>query len=125
MTGTRLIAIVEDDDSLREALAGLMDCLGHSAVTFASAEAFLAADLVPDCVVSDINLPGISGLELKQALDAAGRTAPVILITARPEAAALKQEEIGGVLCVLQKPFTLTTMVDCLEVAFSAPKKPA
>lgn len=120
MPNPALIAIVEDDDSLREAVAGLAESMGYEAVAFASAEAFLEADIAPACIVTDITLPGISGIELKQALDAAGRTAPVIMITARPEEAVLERARTSGALCVLRKPFTPAALVDCLERALKA-----
>lgn len=119
MPNPPLIAIIEDDDSLREAVAGLVESMGHAAVAFASAEAFLDADVTPTCIVTDITLPGISGIELKQALDAAGRTTPVIMITARPEEAVLERARASGALCVLRKPFTPAALVDCLDRALA------
>lgn len=120
MPNPPLIAIVEDDDSLREAVAGLAESMGHAALGFASAEAFLEADIAPDCIVTDITLPGLSGIELKQALDAAGGGVPVIMITARPEEAILERARASGALCVLRKPFTPAALIDCLERALSA-----
>lgn len=114
------IAIIEDDDSLREAVAGLVESMGHEAAAFASAEAFLEAGITPSCIVTDITLPGISGIELKQALDAAGSTVPVIMITARPEETVLERARASGALCVLRKPFTPAALVDCLERALGA-----
>ncbi len=114
-----LIAIIEDDDSLREAVAGLVESMGHEAVAFGSAETFLEADVTPDCIITDITLPGLSGIALKESLDAAGRTAPVIMITARPEEAVLERARASGALCVLRKPFTPTALVDCLERALT------
>lgn len=120
-----LIAIIEDDDSLRDAVAGLVESMGHRAVAFADAESFLSADVAPDCVVTDITLPGASGLELKQALDARGRDAPVIMITARSEEVVLNKARASGALCVLRKPFTPTALIDCLERALARRATPA
>jgi FixJ family two-component response regulator len=114
-----LIAIVEDDDSLREAVAGLAESMGHEAVGFASAEAFLEAGINPACIITDITLPGLSGIELKQALDAAGGMVPVIIITARLEEAVLEKARASGALCVLRKPFTPAALIDCLERALA------
>lgn len=119
MPNPPLIAIIEDDDSLREAVAGLVESMGHEAAAFASAEAYLAAGLSPACVVTDITLPGLSGIDLKAELDAAGAIAPVIMITARPEAAVLERARASGALCVLRKPFTPDALIDCLERALS------
>lgn len=119
MSQPPLIAIVEDDDSLREAVVGLIESLGHEARGFASAEAFLEAGIGPDCIVTDITMAGMSGIELKHALDAAGGLAPVIMITARPEEALLERARASGALCVLRKPFTPESLIDCLERALA------
>lgn len=114
-----LIAIVEDDDSLREAVVGLVESMGHRAMGFADAESFLDAGITPDCLITDITLPGASGLELKQTLDTRGRTEPVIMITARAESVVLDKARASGALCVLRKPFTPTTLIECLDRALS------
>jgi FixJ family two-component response regulator len=117
-----LIAIVEDDESLRESLVGLVRSLGYRASSFASADLFLAAgeEASCDCIITDIQMPGTSGIELKQRLTAAGCTAPVIMITARTEAALHDRARASGAVCLLQKPFAAEALVSCLETALAA-----
>lgn len=99
-----MIAIVEDDESLRPALVDLVRSLGYDAVGFTTAESFLAGDIAARaaCLLSDYQLPGLSGLDLVARL---GRRLPVILITARTEAGIAAMAAQLGVLDVLQKPF--------------------
>jgi FixJ family two-component response regulator len=101
-----VVAIVDDDASLRRALARLLRTVGWQAVTFASAEAFLQADLQkpPDCLVLDLWLPGMSGMELLEHLRTLGSTLPVILITGRDDVQMrLRAVPMGAVAC-LRKP---------------------
>ena len=82
-----LISVVDDDESMREALRGLMKSLGYTAEAFASAEEFLSSLQVPltSCLIADVQMPGMSGLELHRHLVASGKTIPTILITAYPD----------------------------------------
>ena len=116
-----LISIVDDDDSLREALVGLVRSLGYRAGGYATAEAFLdAADAVDSAViVTDIQMPGLSGIELKDRLVAQGRAAPVIMITARTEPGLRERAFASGAFCVLKKPFMAEALIDCLERALA------
>jgi FixJ family two-component response regulator len=114
-----LISIIDDDISLRTALVGLVRSLGYRAASFASAEEFLgAADAkASDCIVTDIQMPGLSGIELKARLAADGSTAPVIMITARTEPDLWARASASGAVCVLQKPFAAEALIACLEKA--------
>ena len=113
----RRISIVEDDESLRAALVGLVRSLGYSAEGFASAEDYLAGDDGSDCVVADIQLPGLSGIALAERLRASGNAVPVIMITARTEP-RLEQSALDcGAICLLRKPFDVEALVDVLERA--------
>lgn len=116
-----LISIIDDDDSLRSALVGLVRSLGYRASGFANAEEFLAAgDAVKcDAIVTDIQMPGLSGIELKERLNAEGCSAPVIMITARSEAGVQERAMASGALCVLKKPFAAEALIDCLERALA------
>jgi CheY-like chemotaxis protein len=82
-----VISIVDDDESVREATTGLVRSFGYVVATFASAEEFLQSDRVRDtsCLISDIQMPGLSGFELQDRLNAAGHRVPIIFITAFPE----------------------------------------
>jgi FixJ family two-component response regulator len=103
-----IIAVVDDDDSVRSALGQLLRAAEYEALTFGSAEELLASldGQRVDCLIADINLPGMSGVALVQALAAAGRSIPTVLITARDDATTL--ELIRRVYAVphLRKPFS-------------------
>lgn len=114
-----LIAIIDDDDSFREAMEGLIRSLGYEAVGYSSAEAFLdtPSDHKVDCVVSDIQMPGMSGIEMKQQLNNAGFEAPVIFVTAHTDRSLNQRvEDCGGIL-LLRKPFDAQVLVDGLGLA--------
>ncbi|GAM99982.1 DNA-binding response regulator, LuxR family [alpha proteobacterium U9-1i] len=118
----KLISIIDDDDSLRVALVGLVRSLGYRASGFSSAEEFLAAGggAGSACVVTDIQMPGLSGIELKQRLVEGGCHAPVIMITARNEADLHERARASGAHCVLKKPFAPDALIDCLERALAS-----
>jgi len=82
-----MISIVDDDRSLREATKGLVRSFGYGADAFASAEEFLQSDRVNDtsCLILDVNMPGLSGIDLQKQLIAQGNRMPIIFITAAPE----------------------------------------
>ncbi|MEC9343687.1 MAG: response regulator [Pseudomonadota bacterium] len=117
MSAGSLIAIIDDDSSFRVAIEGLVRSLGHRALCFSSAEDFLNSSKRPDCIVTDIQMPGLSGIELKQELDSRGDTVPVIITTARTEPALIAKARQSGAHCVLQKPFESETFIKCLDGA--------
>lgn len=114
-----LIAIVEDDDSLRPALIGLVRSMGYDGEGFGSAEAFLDGDVASRarCLVTDWQLPGISGLDLAARLRDA---MPVILITARTERTIAERATASGVLCLLRKPFEGDELAGCIRRALDS-----
>ena len=114
-----LIAIVEDDDSLRPALDGLVRSLGYSSEVFPTAEAFLSSDASKraNCVVSDFQLPGMNGIELAAKLL---ELIPVIIITARTESALDVAARENGVICLLRKPFEADDFASCIRSALNA-----
>lgn len=122
MSPSPLISVVEDDDSLRIAIVGLIESLGYRAVSHPSAEAFLIDrdSRAADCVITDIQMPGLSGIDLKLRLNGEGVRTPVIMITARTEAALHDRARQSGALCVLQKPFREAELVACIEEALAA-----
>lgn len=119
MPAKSLIAIVEDDDSLRLALVGLVRSMGYAGEGFGSAEAFLASDARTRaaCLISDVQLPGISGLDLVERLRDA---LPVILVTARAERSIDARARAGGVLCLLRKPFEADDLAACIRRALDS-----
>lgn len=116
-----LISIVDDDDSLRAALVGLVRSLGYGALGFANAEDFLSGGAAArsDAIVTDIQMPGLSGIGLKERLTADGCMAPVIMITARTEPELQARAFASGALCVLKKPFAADALIDCLTRALA------
>jgi FixJ family two-component response regulator len=121
----QLISVIDDDASIVLAVVGLVRSLGYRASGHASAEAFLASGetLSAGCVITDIQMPGISGIELKQNLAARNVTIPVIMITARTEEALLASARASGAFCLLSKPFEPDDLVLCLESALAVPRE--
>jgi len=117
-----LISIVEDDESLRQAMVGLVRSLGYRVASYPNAEDFLAADagLHSNCVITDIQMPGLSGIDLKLRLAADGVTTPVIMVTARAEPALHEKAMASGACCLLRKPFTAEALIECLDRALAA-----
>lgn len=117
-----LVSIIDDDDSIRTALVGLVRSLGYGAQGFASAEAFLAAGngAATDCIITDIHMPGLSGIELKLRLTAERDETPVIMITGRTEPNLHDRARDCGALCLLTKPFGARELIACLERALAA-----
>lgn len=120
-TPERVISIIEDDESLRKALVGLLASMAQRAHGYGSAEEFLAApDIECGCVVTDIQLPGMNGIEMIRRLRERGDDVPVIVITARDEKKWAAAARTIGALCLLRKPFETQDLLDCLDRAFEA-----
>jgi FixJ family two-component response regulator len=114
-----LISIVDDDPSMRDALAGLIRSLGHDVRAFASAEDFLASHelLQFACAITDIQMPGMNGFELKHELSRRHEKVPVIMITARSEPELEAQARSSGAACFLRKPFEADALAGCIDRA--------
>jgi FixJ family two-component response regulator len=111
--GQHLVAVVDDDNSVRAALGSLLRSLGYRTAFFASAEAFLAAQLDGlDCLLCDIKMPGMTGWDLVEGMRARGQSVPTIMITAFDEG----RQRIPGVT-VFKKPFDATLMAEAIEAA--------
>jgi FixJ family two-component response regulator len=115
----RSICVVDDDESVRKALGRLLRSLRMDAETFATAEEYLqrAAALPPDCLILDVHLPGLSGLELQKRLTAGGCDIPVVFITAFADDTAREQALRAGALAFLQKPFEEQLLLDAVNQA--------
>jgi FixJ family two-component response regulator len=102
-----LISVVDDDEPFREAMTSLMKSLGFAVEAFSSAEKFLASSRLEDtsCLIADVHMPGMTGIELHQQLVSSGHTIPVILITAYPDDNARARASAAGVICYLSKTF--------------------
>jgi FixJ family two-component response regulator len=112
-----LIAIIDDDESLCTALVSLIRSIGYRACSFGSAEAFLQSGIAfgVDCIVADVQMPGMSGIDLMLHLVKCGCVAPVIMITARTELELEARAVASGAAYFLRKPLNVNLLVDCLE----------
>ena len=117
-----LLSVVDDDESVRESLPDLLKEFGFAVCTFSSAEQFLASDSVGQtkCLILDVAMPGMSGLELQQELRRRGKEIPVIFITAQKDDAIRKQAFKHGAVRFLYKPFSDTTLLEALNAAVPA-----
>ena len=120
-----MISIVDDDDSVREATTGLVRSLGYSAATFGSADEFLASNRMADtsCLISDVQMPGLSGLELQHYLADRGYSVPIVFVTGYLEEKAREQAMEAGAIAFLVKPFSEEQLIVCLEAALRKPSR--
>jgi FixJ family two-component response regulator len=114
-----VISIIDDDASVRVAANRLVRSLGYVAHTFASAKDFLQSPNVDDtwCVIADVQMPGMSGVELQSLLNAQGRYLPIIFITAFPEESIRTRALEGGAIGFLSKPFDGQVLIECIDCA--------
>jgi FixJ family two-component response regulator len=112
-----LISVIDDDESMREAIRGLMKSLGYTAEAFASAEEFLNSRQLSgtSCLIADVQMPGMTGLELHRHLMASGKAIPTILITAYPDDGVRERAVGAGVVCYLSKPFDADDLLACIR----------
>ena len=111
-----VISIVDDDESFRKATVNFVRSLGYAASAFSSAEEFLQAGHArdSDCLITDLQMPGMSGLELQSRLAAAGRSLPIIFVSAFPEVQARQQALAAGAVDFLDKPLHDERLTSCL-----------
>jgi FixJ family two-component response regulator len=116
-----LVAIVDDDKSIRNATQDLLKAAGFSTATFEDAESFLgsASRASAACLVADMRMPGMSGVELYQALVASGHSIPTVIITAHPEEVTQARARVAGLTCYLIKPFTPDELLECVHEALA------
>jgi FixJ family two-component response regulator len=116
-----VIAIVDDDDAVRDAMASLVRALGYDTATFGSAEAFLNSEQIGDtsCIISDLQMPGLSGLDLQDRLITQGYLIPIIFITGHPEESVRMRAMKAGAIAFLSKPCNGDHLLGCLEKALS------
>jgi FixJ family two-component response regulator len=117
-----LIAVIDDDESFRTALVESLASLGYGVRGFACAEDYVATDggRSCDCVITDIHMPGMSGLDLKRLLVSRKCQVPVIMITAGGEPGLDARAAASGAVCLLRKPFESKALIGCLEKALGA-----
>jgi FixJ family two-component response regulator len=113
------IAVIDDDPSFRVALVESLSSLGYGADGYACADDYIGGIGTKSfhCIVTDIHMPGMSGLELMKHLAARGSTIPVVLITARPDRNLEAKAAAAGAACLLRKPFEINHLIECIEGA--------
>lgn len=120
-TGTErpLLSVVDDDESVRESLPDLLRVFGFAARAFSSALEFLSSDSVDEttCLILDIAMPGMSGLDLQQELKRRGQAIPIIFITGQKDEGIRKQALKQGAVKFLYKPFSDTALLDAVNAA--------
>lgn len=117
-----IIAVIDDDESVRSSTGGLLRSCGYRVRMFASAEEFLNASDAGDCVcvVSDVHMPGKSGFDLLKELAKRETPKPVVLITAYYNEAAVAKAKSAGAVCILPKPFGADDLIACINNAIGA-----
>jgi len=113
------ISVIDDDESVRRAVQRLLRSAGFSATVFASAEEFLSADSGAGCgcLILDVRMPGLSGLELQHRLRQAGSTVPIILITSHEDPQVRDRALAAGAVAFLQKPFDEKSLLNAVAAA--------
>lgn len=114
-----LISIVDDDRGFRDALTSLIRSLGYRVRAFSSAPAFLASRNVHNtsCLITDIQMPAMTGVELYSWLVESGHAIPTILVTAYPDDGVRARALSAGVVCYLSKPFNADELLACIRAA--------
>jgi len=119
MSEVPLISIVDDEALARDGIEALVESLGYNAVTFTSAEHFLRSDLIGEttCLITDMQMPGLNGLELQEALKSRGHQTPVIVITGYPNEKHRSLALANGAVGFLSKPFDEESLIEYLTIA--------
>ena len=120
MSQSSLIAIVDDDEAIREATQGLLKAVGYATEASLSAEDFLASRRLNEvaCLITDTQLGGMSGVQLQRQLGSSGFTAPIIVMTAFPEDG--RRALAAGALCVLDKPFIKDELLSYIRLVLKS-----
>jgi FixJ family two-component response regulator len=123
LTTVPTIAIIDDDDSIRTGLHFLLTSLGYSAYTFGSAADFLQSEQLynASCVITDVRMPVMSGIQLQAHLRSTGYKVPFIFITAVPEESVRRQAFNDGAIGFLNKPVDDQALVACLDTVIQRP----
>jgi len=124
MTKKPVVSIVDDDPSVREGTVDLLNSMGFLAQTFQDPDDFLksARFNCTSCLIADVRMPGMTGIELHDHLVTSGNLVPTILITAFPNDRDRARALRAGVLCYLAKPFKESELIACLQLALSSPE---
>ena len=119
MSTLLVISVIDDDASVRAATNNLLSSHGYLVHTFASAEEFLQSARLNEssCIIADVQMPAMNGLDLLTHMRAQGYVAPFIFITAFPEESIRARALKAGAICFLAKPFAGSALVGCIETA--------
>jgi len=125
-TETKLISVVDDDESIRDSTRTLLRSVGHRVATFPSAETFLESDALAktECLILDIRMPGMNGLELQRRLRTSGVGVPIVFVTAHDDQPNRHQAMVGGATGFLCKPFDASVLLTAVETALKSNRKP-
>ena len=126
MSHSPVIAVIDDDQAIREALEDLLSSLGYRALPFASAEDFLAFPGRSDvaCMVCDVRMGGMTGLDLQASLNAEGKPSPMIFMTSYTDTATRAKALAGGAHGFLEKPVDADVLIACLASALQHEVRP-
>ena len=119
LSSASIVSIVDDDESVRAAMSSLVRSLGYNSCVFRSAEEFLTSPRLRDtsCLIADVQMPGMSGLELQDELAIRRPDMPVIFITAFPEERIRKRAEAAGAVAFFSKPVDNDALIERLDAA--------
>ena len=117
-----LISIVDDDECMRESLQSLLQVLGYNVSTFSSGDEFLKSEQVHDtsCLITDVQMPGMSGIDLQDHLTAGGHCIPIIFMTGYPDDSVRARAMKAGAVGFFSKPFRQDHFIGCIDKALKA-----
>ena len=126
MSKQSMISVVDDDQSFRDSMRRLLKSLGYAVTVFPSAAEFLASPKLADtaCLVADVHMPAVTGIELYKQLIETGHAIPTILVTAYPDDGVQERMLSLGVECYLSKPLEETHLISCLRSVFARGRAP-
>ena len=126
MSKSLLVAVVEDDGSFRDSMSMLLTSFGYSVEAFPSAADFLTSPCISEtaCLIADVNMAEMTGVELHERLVDAGHAIPTILVTAYPNDVDRARALNGGVVCYLRKPVDDQRLIGCLRAALASDERP-
>ena len=115
----KLIAVVDDDPSVRSATVDLLASVGFACEAFEAAEDYLQSDAAKRtaCLILDVRMPGLNGLELQRRLADQGRAVPIIFITSYPNERVRRRAIRAGAICYLSKPYSEEDLLGCIRLA--------
>jgi FixJ family two-component response regulator len=125
MAGATVVSIIDDDQSVRDGIADLVRAMGFDVEAFDRAENFLQSGSIAttSCLITDMRMPGMTGLDLHERLVASGKAIPTIVITAFPKEVDRARARQTGVLCYLAKPFDDNELAACITSALEKPDR--